>query len=281
MPEPTITGFLPKWLRGLPPDDDDAFLMAGSVPDSAPRVVTRLVPKDHGSSLPARTVSQVINLKQDLILHAARDVADGPNPNFADLKTLSPMLRDRAKLIIEPSEVGSFVIPANLPARSDELDPDAVLVRYAELLRATDDPAIAVTVSSGALEKCEKLFALLADQMDTIEVTTYDRENTPRKPVALTRDTLPRFQSLRRRRQTVTQTTEVMTGTLVALDIEKNEFHLKPPGSRRRVKGNVAFFAISTLRNYLGGSITFEGVVVREGKATTMTAFRVVEGDDE
>ena len=115
MPDPAITGFVPKWFRDRPFDAADAMPVAfGTVPDQDPRVVTRLVPKNHGYTLTARTVSRIIDLKQDLAYHAARDVKDGANPNFTDLTGLPKALREAAALAVEPAEPGSYVIPASL-----------------------------------------------------------------------------------------------------------------------------------------------------------------------
>ncbi len=282
MPDPQTTGFIPKWLRDESFAEDDAFpFMAGSIPDTDPRVVTRLVPKDHGYRLPARTVSRIIDLKQDLALHAARDIAEGFNPNFADLTSIPKLLRENAALAIEPAEPGSFVIPATLPVRSDTLDPDAVLKRYSELLSAVDDARQASSTSIGALQVCRELGRLLRRDIETIEVTTYDRENAPRPTVQFNTESVVRIDRLIDRRRTTTREFEKLTGRLEALDIGKNEFQLKIPNHKGRVKGSAAFFAITSLRDYLGATVTLEGEVVRERKSITMTAYRVVEGEDE
>jgi hypothetical protein len=284
MPDPKPIGFIPKWLRDQPPDEDESFLMAGSVPDSDPRVVTRLVPKEHGYSLSARTVSQVIDLKQDLALYAAWDVTheQNPNPNLADLSSLPKTLREAAALAVEPAEPGSFVIPASLPARSEEFDPDAVLRRLSELLAAIDDPRRAAFVSVGALQTCLKLGKVLRRDTEAIEVTTYDRENAPRPTYRMTPATVERLDSLlANRRPKSGSEFEKLTGKLEALDLGTNEFQLKLQGHRKRVKGTAAFFALSTLRDRLGETVTLEGDVVRDRKSTTMTAYRVVDGDDE
>lgn len=281
MPDPTTTGFIPKWLRDEPLSDTEPFFLAGSIPDSDPRVVTRLVPKDHGYSLPARTVSRIIDLKQDLALHAARDVSEGFNPNFADLTSIPRPLRENAALAIEPAEPGSFVIPAYLPVRSNNLDPDAVLQRYSELLSAEDNASIASSASIGALQVCRELGRLLQRDIESIEVTTYDRENAPRPTINFNTESVRRIDNLLTRRRTTTREFEQLTGRLEALDIGKNEFQLRLPEHRKRVRGTAAFFSIVTLRDYLGATVTLEGEVVREQKSITMTAYRVVEGDDE
>lgn len=281
MPDPQPIGFIPKWLRDESFAEDDAFLMAGSIPDADPRIVTRLVPKDHGYSLPARTVSRIIDLKQDLTLHAARDVSEGFNPNFADLTSIPKSLRENATLAVEPALAGSFVIPASLPVRSEKLDPDAVLKRYTELLAAVEDIRQASSISIGALQVCRELGSLLRRDIESIEVTTYDRENEPRPTVNFNRDSVARIDHLLDSRRTTTREFEKLTGRLEALDIGKNEFQLKLTSHRKRVRGTAAFFSLTTLREYLGATVTLEGEVVRERKSITMTAYRVVEGDDE
>jgi hypothetical protein len=281
MSDPQTTGFIPKWLRDESFAEDDAFpLMAGSIPDTDPRVVTRLVPKDHGYRLAARTVSRIIDLKQDLVLHAARDVTEGFNPNFADLTSIPKSLRENAALTIEPAEPGSFVIPATLPVRSETLDPDTVLKRYSELLSAVDDVRQVSSASIGALQVCRELGRLLRRDIETIEVTTFDRENAARPMVKLNAESVIRIDRLLDRRRTSTREFEKLTGRLEALDIGKNEFQLKIANHSRRVKGTAAFFAITSLREYLGAAVTLEGEVVRDRKSITMTAYRVVEGED-
>ncbi|MDY3561956.1 hypothetical protein R5W23_003386 [Gemmata sp. JC673] len=280
MPEPAITGFVPKWLRDQPPDDDESFLMAGPVPDSDPRVITRLVPKDHGCGLPARTVSRVIDLKQNLVYYAALDVSEGPKPGFADLAAVPKALRDAAALVIEPAEPGGFVIPARLPERKDT-DADAVVARYAELLAAIDGHKSA-EVSIGALQACRELGGLLQRDVESIDVTTYDRENAPRPTYRFTPASVRRLDKLLDgRRVTSRQTFETLTGRLEALDLGKNEFQFKLEGHKKRVKGTAAFFALSALRGRLGDTVTLEGDVVRDARSVTMTAYRVVEGDGE
>lgn len=281
MPEPKPIAFVPKWLRDESFDVDEPDFQVGSVPDSDPRIVTRLVPKDHGYSLPARTVSRVIDLKQDLALHAARDVVEGYNPNFTDLTSISKSLREFAALAVEPSEPGSFVIPASLPVRSPKFDPDAVLQRYLELLSAVEDARMASSASMGALQVCYHLGRLLQRDIETIEVTAYDRENTPRPTVHFNTESVLRIDRLLDRRRTTTRDFEKLTGRLEALDIAKNEFQLRLPGHRKRISGTAALFPLATLREYLGATVTLEGEVVREPKKTTLTAYRVIVGEDE
>ena len=116
MPKPEPIAFVPKWMRDQPDDDFDGAIAFGSIPDQAPRIVTRLVPKDHGAKLPARVLSKVITLKQNLALYAARDVVQGVQPGFSDLRQLPTPLTTFAQLSIDPAEPGSYVIPAWLDA---------------------------------------------------------------------------------------------------------------------------------------------------------------------
>lgn len=282
MPDPTTTGFIPKWLRNEPLGQPEPFFQAGSVPDSDPRVVTRLVPMDHGYSLPARTVSRVIDLKQNLAFHAARDVAEGINPNFADLTSITKALRDAATLTLEPAEPGSYIIPARLTNQSMLFDANAVIARYAELLAAIDDGGKAAGVSIGALQVCHELGNLLRKDVESIEVTTFDRENVSRPTYKLTTASVGRLDKLLEGRRVTSRTAfEKLTGRLEALDLGKNEFQLKLDGHRKRVKGSAAFFSLSDLRDRLGETVTLEGDVVRDAKSITMTAYRVVDGEDE
>jgi hypothetical protein len=281
MPDPTTTGFIPRWLRDQPLDEREPHFQTGSIPDSDPRVVTRLVPNDHGYSLPARTVSRVIDLKQDLVYYAAFDIVEGHKPGFADLSAVPKAIRDAATLALEPAEAGSFIIPARLPFQPRVFDADAVLARFADLFASIDEPAKAAEVSIGALQVCRELGRHLGRDLETIEVTTYDRENAPRPTAHFTRATVVRLDKLLSDRRTTTREFEKLTGRLEAIDLGKNEFQLKLEGHRKRVRGTAAFFSLTSLRERLGETVTLEGDVVRDRKSITMTAYRVVEGDVE
>lgn len=281
MPDPTSTGFIPKWLRDQPLDENEPHFLAGSIPDSDPRVVTRLVPKDHKYGLPARTVSRVIDLKQNLVYYAAFEVQEGPKPGFADLSAVSRSLREAATLVLEPAEPGSFVIPARLPDRKD-FNADAVVARYAQLLAAIDDGRMAAEVCTGALQVCREFGNLLRKEVDSIEVTTYDRENAPRPPYKFTTGSIQRLDRLLEGRRGTSRTAfEKLTGRLEAVDLAKNVFHLKLPESKRRVKGSAASIPIKDLGKLLGMTVTLEGDVVREHRSITMTVHRVIDGEDE
>ena len=208
-------------------------------------------------------------------------MAEGFNPNFADLTSLTKTLREAATLVLEPAEPGSYVIPARLPVRSEAVSADAVIARYAELLASIDDGRKAAEISIGALQVCRDLGKLLRRDLESIEVTTFDRENTPRPTYHMTPATVERLDQLLISRQVTSREFEKLTGRLEALDLGKNEFQLKLDGHRQRVKGTAAFFSLTSLRERLGETVTLEGNVVRDRKSITMTAYRVVERDDE
>ncbi len=279
MSEPKTSGFIPKWFRDNPFDEsDDVPVAFGTIPDQAPRLVSRLVPHDHGSGLPARFVSEFVNLKQDLILHAARDVAEGVNPDIAELSALPKSLRESVELIIDPIESGSFVIPAHLPASTDFQKSQTILDRFTKIFAALDDRNLELTLNRGILEKCKKLFELLSSKLDSIEFTPFDSENAPLTTVTLDRKSILKFREIQNRRQvTPTETIEELTGRLESIDLAKNEFHLKVDNHTRRVKGTPHLFSISSLKEFLGETVTLRGVIVREQKSVTITAHGIVQ----
>ena len=91
MNEPTKTDFQPHWYRNATPEMKDAlaeFPSTGSIPLDWPRIVTRVLPSSGLSSLSAHTVADVIDLTQKLAHYAAFHEIRGPNPDFADMRSM-------------------------------------------------------------------------------------------------------------------------------------------------------------------------------------------------
>ncbi|VTS01311.1 unnamed protein product [Gemmata massiliana] len=289
MPDPTITGFIPKWLRDEPLGEPEPFLLAGSIPDTDPHIVTRLIPKDHGYVLSARTLGKVLELKQNLVLYAARDVAEGLNANFADLRSLKEPLTKFATLTIEPFETGSFVIPARLEAaplalegKIEPLATDRVVERFNRLLAAIDQPDEAASMSIGALFTCKELGKLLKNEVESIEWTTIDREHNRMTPSVLTPAKAEKIERLLERRKPTEQVLEKIAGRLTAFDTVKNTFQLSVSGQKQRVKGTVMAFHAPWMCERLGQHVELEGIIERRGaKIMHLVVHRVVEGDDE
>lgn len=289
MPEPAMTGFIPKWIRDQPPDEDESFLMAGPIPDADPRIHTRLIPKDHGYLLPARTLGKVLELKQNLVLYAARDVAEGLNADFADLRSLKEPLTKFATLTVEPFETGSFVIPARLEAeplalegRAEPIVTDRLVERFNRLIAAIDYPDEAASMSIGALLVCKELGKLLKNEVESIEWTTIDREHNRTRPSVLTPAKVGKIERLLERRKPTEQVTEKIAGRLTAFDTVTNAFQLSVPSQKQRVKGTVMAFHAPWMAERLGKQVELEGIVERRGtKLKSLTVHRVVEGEDE
>jgi len=289
MPDPQTLGFIPKWLRDESFGNDDAFLMAGSIPDSDPRVVTRLIPKDHGFSLPARTVGRVLELKQNLVLYAARDVAEGYNADFADLRSLKEPLIRFATLTVEPFEPGSFVIPARLEAApfvandgEEPIPTDRVIERFNQLLESIDRPNDAASMSMGALLTYRELSKLLKKDIESIEWVTIDRAHNRAKPSLFTPERMEAIERLLERRKPTANAVERISGRLTAFDTVTNAFQLSVSGQRQRIRGTVMAFHAPWMCERLGQLVELEGIVERRGaKIASLTVHRVVEGEDE
>lgn len=281
--------FVPRWLRGAAANDIDDGIMSGSIPDQAPRIITRLVPKDNGHTITARTLGKVIELKQNLVLYAARDVVDGLNPDFADLRSLKEPLTTFATLTVEPFESGSFVIPARLEAAPLTSDIDershetqAVIQRFNDLLTAIDKPNDAASISIGALLTCKELARFLHRDIETIEWGAYDRENMRLPTFDLNPARAQRIDRLLESRRPTQQSLESIEGRLTALDTVTNAFQLSLPGQKQRVRGTVMAFHMPWMRERLGQTVELEGIVERRGnRILTLTVHRVAEGDDE
>ncbi len=112
-----------------------------------PRIDTLVLPRDQGWSLSLRSLSEVAELTQKLADYAGYDAVQGPNPDFADLRTLSTDVMRLTRLTSDPSEAGSFLIPASLQAHPLEVAhgqsrrqvrTDDVVRRFAEILKLLD-----------------------------------------------------------------------------------------------------------------------------------------------
>ena len=89
----------------LSPEDAamyDAFEGSGGLPTEPPRIDTRILPSDQGYSLSLRSLSEVAELTQKLADYAGYDVVYGPNPDFADLRSISADLTRLTRLTSEP-----------------------------------------------------------------------------------------------------------------------------------------------------------------------------------
>jgi hypothetical protein len=290
MPEPKPIEFIPKWLRDPSFDEVDEIPVAfGSIPDAEPRIHTRLIPRDHGSDLTARTLGQVLEYKQKLILYAARDVVVGRSANFADLRSLKEPLVKFATLSIEPFEPGSFVIPARLDASpyvgEEVVEPvatDRVIDRFNQLLAAIDQPDEAASMSLGALLTWKELGKLLNKEVESIEWITIDREHNRKQPVVFTPEKVARVEQLLERRDTTTEGMERRKGRLTAFDMLTNAFQLTVRGQKQRVQGTVMAFHAPWMCEHLGQEIELEGLIVRRGRRPEhLTVHRIVESDDE
>ncbi len=92
MPEPRKVDFKPRWPVTLSAEEEAAFAAFegnGSLPSEPPRIDTRILPRDRSCSLSLKSLSEVTELTQKLADYAGYDVLLGPNPDFADLRSVS------------------------------------------------------------------------------------------------------------------------------------------------------------------------------------------------
>lgn len=103
--------------------------------DAAATSFYRRMEEKLGGGLPripfvATILSEVTQLTQKLADYAGYDVVYGPNPNFADLRSLSSEVTRFTKLTSEPFEVGGFTIPARFESDPVEIVNDVNKSRY-------------------------------------------------------------------------------------------------------------------------------------------------------
>ena len=179
MNEPTKTDFQPRWYRNANPELRNAladFPANGSVPLEWTRIVTRVLPANGFNSLAAHTVSEVIDLTQKLAHYAAFDAIRGPNPDFADMRSMGAEVLDFSRLTIEPFEAGSFVIPARFESRdflkSGETDKpisaESIANRFGTILESISTGEASNSISTGALQTVQQLNRTLKREASAI-----------------------------------------------------------------------------------------------------------------
>lgn len=272
MNEPTKTDFQPRWYRNANPELRNAladFPANGSVPLEWPRIVTRVLPANGFNSLAAHTVSEVIDLTQKLAHYAAFDAIRGPNPDFADMRSMGAEVLDFSRLTIEPFEAGSFVIPARFESRdflkSGETDKpisaESIANRFGTILDSIATGEASNSISTGALQTVQQLNRTLKREASAIQYSTFDRYEKRGSYQTVDSAFIDRVETLIKNRQPSEQKLDSLEGIVTALDIEQGELRLSVAGQKDRIKGTFHVMLHPTLLESLGKRITLFGKV--------------------
>lgn len=278
MSEPEYTDFRPRWAReGL---ERYAALAdtpnTGTEPDvrPAPRLPTRILPRDGQSRLTAATLSDVLSTTQRILNFASYEAVYGPSPDFTDLRTADAQVLRLAKLSIEPFDEGSFVILGELAEADLEIDSGEeprrvsarnVLERFTALMSDFSAPAAQVrsAASIGAIQAIEELGKVLNREARLIEYRPFLPGQGEQGPAAIVVDRgfVERVSAARRAREESRESGEPIEGTLTALDIVRGTLKLRIGSDRDFVPGTFPPLIRSRLIPMLGCVVRLHGVV--------------------
>lgn len=285
MREPKKVDFKPRWWTSVPPEDEaamDAFEVSGSLPAEPPRIDTRILPRDGSCSLSLRSLGEVAELTQKLADYAGHDVVFGPNPDFADLRTLGADLTRLTRLTSEPFEAGSFVIPACLQADpltvKDRATPravrtDDVVQRFGQILTLLEREVAPTEVSIGALQTLEALSRVLNREATGIEFSAATSFREPVVKLEIGERFIGRVREVLTRRRPSQEQLETLEGYITALDLSQGTLHLTVEGLRQRVRGNFSSLLTPPLMWALGQRVRLRGRV--EWRGTKPSVIRV------
>jgi len=216
-------------------------------------------------------LSEAIDLTQSIVSYAANDVFHGPNPDFADLRSLGSDLLQLSKLTIEPFEEGSFVIPARLeaegiPGSKSVVTTQSVAERFVEMMSAFAQEKNASLVSIGAIQAIESLDRVLHREANAIEFESFGTSGAAFSRVTVDPDYIGRVRTLRTSRQPTLNVLDVIEGTITSLDIRENKLQLSMSTQTRRVTGTFSSLYLPSLLEALGRRVRLSGYVTRKGR---------------
>ena len=176
-----------------PATDADRILdetpATGSLAEVSPRINARLLPVNGSHGLSAKTLSEAIALTQAVVQYAGNDVCHGLNPDFADLRSLSPEVVGLTKLTVEPFEEGQLRHPhpaGGEPAHGQEAEETrdghgrgrGPAVRHRSST-ACGTSSSAAQVSIGAIQVVESLGRVIRREAEAIEFSSFDALGQP------------------------------------------------------------------------------------------------------
>ncbi len=283
MPDLKPVSFKPRWMQQLSADDQAALAETpalGDFPDEPPRVCPRILPRDESCRLTAKTVSEVIELIQNLVCYAGHDVYHGPNPDFADLRSLSADVIEFTRLTIEPFEAGSFIIPTRLEAKelvaprgaisSAPITTDRVAQRFSEILEQVGNPDLGTRISFGALQTIKGLGRVLKREAGSIEFSAFDSRSRALPRQVVHEEYITRVCEVLQSRRPSHNKVEAIEGKVTALDIVDGTLSLSLGNTRRRTKGVFSPMFHPTLLESLGKRVRLQGMISQKSSSQTI-----------
>jgi hypothetical protein len=218
--------------------------------------------------------------------YAGYDVYHGPNPDFADLRSLSLEVMTLSKLTIEPFGEGSFVIPARLEANPISVEdaeqprrvtPEEVVRRFDEILGSLRQPSSATQVSIGAIQAVEALGRVIRREAEAIEFSSFDSLGQARQLQKVDEEYISRVSKVRESRQPTREKVDTLEGHVTALDIREGKLQLSMEGRRQRVIGHFTMLILPTLIESLGRRVRLQGLVT--WRRTAPVSIQVMSAD--
>lgn len=283
MREPKRVNFKPRWPVVLSPAAEASLAetpFTGSLPTEAPRIDTRIVPREGWYGVSFRSLSEITDLTQRLADYAGYDVIFGHNPDFSDLRSLSSEVSQFTKLTSEPFAEGSFIIPASLdsdpftvtePVDSElisvekrQLETDAIAHRFGEILSYVDKDRAPTNVSIGALQTLVALKRTLNREASVIEFSTVDRFSKPLIRFSIERSFIAKVEQAIGRRRPSQDQLETIEGRVTALDIVEGRLYLSMKEQSKRVRGKFSPMLNPSILDSLDRRVKLQGVVERQ-----------------
>lgn len=274
--------FIPKWIRDATEEDEilKGCPTVGTPGESAPRIHTRIIPISGIQRISARTVSDIINQTQNLVMYAGYDVYHGVNPDFADLRSVNADVVYLTQLVIEPFEEGSFVIPSRLETdpiqkkgSSEQLEmvtAEDVVRRFGEMFSQVVSQNYATQVSIGAIHTMESLGRTIDREAKAIEFSTFDSfgQSVCRESMKMDAIFADCVRKVRLSRQPTEEKMDTLEGYVTAIDVSKRTIRLTLKSSNRRVCGTFSIHQTPLMVESLVNRtvIRLEGYVERKGK---------------
>jgi len=257
----------------------------------SPRIVTRIVPGDGSLGISAKSLSETAAATQAIASYAGNDVCQGFNPDFADLRSLSPEVQQLTRLTVEPFEPGSFVIPNVFETYSVEVQTaDAnkvvtaqeVAARFAEIMNSFVQPHARPAVSIGVIQAIEALSPMLRRERAVVEFNGHDALGTPFQTVLVNAEYIANVRLAKEARQSTFGAVEELEGVVTALDIRKYTLQLNVPNQKSRVRGAFPPLYLQSLLESLGQRVRLKGYITwKEDLPVSINVFSVVLLDQQ
>jgi hypothetical protein len=292
MSSSNLVNFEPKWaregLRRISAPDDMPNL--GFPPILAPRLPTRIVPKNNTNQISVITLVETVSATQRLLYYAGYETVHGVRLDFADLRQIDSQISvsQISKLNVEPFEEGSFIIPASLSEEEEiEVTKDGekitfraqdVLQRFVDILEGVSTGRPDFPVCIGALQVIEDLGKVLNREANILEYSPagFSRSPSERKNLVVDRILVDFAAASRKYRLSPQSISDLLEGQLTAVDIIRGSLKLKLP-NRDSISGTFTDQIQDHIIRYLGRQIRLSGIVEYKQKKPTSIRANDVE----